>query len=259
MNQESTNNTPSIFSLAGSVALITGGNGGLGRAMALGLLSAGAKTAVTGRSPQKNAAMTQELGDRGAVFELDVRDETAVEQTIAQVVAHFGRLDILINNAGNGGGGPVMEMPRDVWQAVIDTHLTGSFLCAKHAARQMTAQGDGGKIINIGSMYSIYGTNGFVDYGVAKAGVLGLTRGLAIELAEHDIQVNAILPGWYDTAMTHETYRSERGEEIRRKTPAGRWGQGEDIAGTAIFLASAASDFVTGASIPVDGGYLIMN
>lgn len=257
MNQQP-NNAPPQFSLTGKVALITGGNGGLGRAMALGLLSAGAKVTVTGRSPQKNAVVARELGENGAVFELDVRDETAVEETIAQVVAHFGRLDILINNAGNGGGGPLMEMPREVWQSVIDTHLTGSFLCAKHGSKQIVAQGNGGKIINIGSMYSIYGTDGFVDYGAAKAGVLGLTRGLAVELAPHDIQVNAILPGWFDTAMTYETYRSERGEQIRRKTPAGRWGEDADIAGAAIFLASAASDFVTGASLPVDGGYLIM-
>jgi len=247
----------SLFSLENKVALITGGNGGIGHAIALGLCSAGANVAVTGRNSQKNEIVAEELGDAGAVFSLDVRDEPAVERTIAQVVERFGRLDILVNNAGNGRGGPVMEMSGEDWEAVIGTHLTGSFLCAKHAAKMMAAQGTGGKIINIGSMYSVFGAPNFADYGSAKAGVLGLTRSLAIELAPHNIQVNAILPGWYETEMTQQVYDSSRGEQIRRKTPAGRWGEGEDIVGTGVFLASAASDFVTGAAIPVDGGYLI--
>jgi 2-deoxy-D-gluconate 3-dehydrogenase len=213
--------------------------------------------AVTGRNPQKNTAVAAELGGSGAVFTLDVRDETAVESAIGDVVQVFGRLDILVNNAGAGGGGPVTEMERAAWDDVIGTNLTGSFLCAKHAAKVMAAQGEGGKIINIGSMYSVFGTPNFIDYGASKAGVLGLTRGLAIELAAHDIQVNAILPGWFETEMTAALYASPRAEEIRRKTPAGRWGEGEDIVGPAVFLASAASDFVTGTAIAVDGGYLV--
>lgn len=127
----------------------------------------------------------------------------------------------------------------------------------QHAGRAMAAQGKGGKIINIGSIYSIYGTPGFAEYGASKTGVLGLTRALAIELAPHDIQVNAILPGWYETDMTQDEIGTTRGEEIRRKTPAGRWGNPEDLIGAAVFLASDASAFVTGAALPVDGGYLI--
>ncbi len=247
----------SLFSLEGKTALVTGGNGGLGRGMALGLRSAGARVAVTGRNPEKNAAVAKELGDQGMALSLDVRDEEAVERTVAEVVDGFGRLDILVNNAGVVRGGPVLERTLQDWDAVIETNLTGSFLCAKHAARAMVTRGQGGKIINIGSIYSIYGTPRFAGYGSSKAGVLGLTRALAIELAPHNIQVNAILPGWYGTEMTSDEVGTPLGEEIRRKTPAGRWGKVEDLVGAAVFLASAASSFVTGVGIPVDGGYLI--
>jgi 2-deoxy-D-gluconate 3-dehydrogenase len=246
----------SLFSLEGKIALVTGGNGGLGRGMALGLCSAGAKVAVTGRNSAKNRAVAHELGEDGLTISLDVRDEDAVEAAVAEVVATFGSLDILINNAGVGRGGPALDMALEDWEAVIATNLTGSFLCAKHAGRAMVARGNGGKIVNIGSAYSVYGTPEFVDYGSSKTGILGLTRGLAIELAPHNIQVNAILPGWYETDMT-TGHSASRGEEIRRKTPAGRWGIPEDLVGTAVFLASDASSFVTGIGLPVDGGYTI--
>jgi 2-deoxy-D-gluconate 3-dehydrogenase len=191
------------------------------------------------------------------VLHLDVGDETDVQNTIARVIDRFGRLDTLVNNAGIARGGPVLEMTREDWEAVITTNLTGSFLCAKHAAKAMAARSQGGKIINIGSIYSHYGAPQFAGYGASKAGVLGLTRALAIELAPYDIQVNAILPGWYETEMTREESESAIAEEIRRKTPAGRWGKIEDLIGASVFLASAASNFITGAAIPVDGGYLI--
>ena len=248
--------TLSLFSLEGKVALVTGGNGGLGRGIALGLQAAGANVAVTGRDPEKNEAIAVELGDGTLTLSLDVRDEGAVQDTVRKVVDRFGSLDILINNAGVGHGGSVLEMPLEGWEVVIATNLTGSFLCAKHAGRAMVAGGKGGKIINIGSAYSVYGTPHFVDYGSSKTGVMGLTRGLAIELAPHDIQVNAILPGWYETDMTEEIL-ADRGEEIRRRTPAGRLGVPEDLVGAAIFLASDASSFVTGIGLPVGGGYLI--
>jgi 2-deoxy-D-gluconate 3-dehydrogenase len=244
------------FSLEGRSALITGGNGGLGRVMALGLQSAGARVAVTGRNPAKNRAVGDELVD-GLTIEADIRDESDVENAVSEVISAFGSLDILVNNAGVVRGGPILDLAKEDWEAGIDTNLTGSFLCAKHAGRAMVAGGRGGKIINIGSIYSIYGTPGFAEYGSSKAGVLGLTRALAIELAPHDIQVNAILPGWYETDMTQDEVGTARGDEIRRKTPAGRWGDPADLVGTAVFLASAASAFVTGAAIPVDGGYLV--
>jgi 2-deoxy-D-gluconate 3-dehydrogenase len=246
-----------LFSLEGRAALVTGGNGGLGWAIALGLRAAGARVAVAGRNPAKNRAIADELGDPGAVFLADVRDEAAVEQTVALVMKRFGRLDILVNNAGLFRGGSVLTLSEEDWGAVIGTHLTGAFLCAKHAARAMIAGGGGGKIINIGSVYSRFGPPDFVDYATAKTGILGLTRALAVELAVHRIQVNAILPGWFETDLTRGLPATPLGEQIRRRTPAGRWGDPADLVGTAVYLASPASDFVTGAQISVDGGYAV--
>lgn len=246
-----------LFSLADRVALVTGGNGGLGRAIALGLRSAGARVVVTGRDAAKNAAIAAELGDPSAVLPLDVRDEDAVAAVIAAVRDRHGRIDILVNNAGLTARGPALDLPRATWQAILDTHLSGSFYCAKHVAPAMIAADRGGKIINIGSMYSIFGPPNVVAYASAKTGVIGLTRALAVELAPHRIQVNAILPGWYLTDLTRNLLTTPVGEEIRRKTPAGRWGEPEELVGTAIYLASAAANFVTGAAIPVDGGYSI--
>lgn len=249
------NNT--LFNLTDRVALITGGNSGLGRSMALGLRDAGATVVVTGRDPEKNAAMAAELGDPQAVLPLDVRDESAVEQTIAAVTDRLGRLDILINNAGAYRGGTAVEVDLSDWQAIIDTNLTGAFICARHAARVMIAQESGGKIVNIGSMYSVFGGSGGANYAASKTGLLGLTRALAVELGRHNIQVNAILPGWHWTPMTASIKGSPSEERIRRTTPAGRWGTADDVVGAAVFLASSASDFVTGAEIAVDGGYSI--
>ena len=175
---------------------------------------------MTGRDPAKNAAIAAELGD-DAVFNLDVRDGDSVAATIAAVAEHFGGLDILVNNAGLFRGGPLLGMKREDWQAVIDTHLTGSFLCAQAAAAAMTARGAGGKIINIGSMYSVYGAPEAADYGSAKTGLLGLTRALAVELAPDGIQVNAILPGWHVTPLTQPLHEIPLAEAIRAKTPAG--------------------------------------
>ena len=246
-----------LFSLADRVALITGGNGGIGLGIARGFRDAGATLAIAGRNPDKNAAVAEEFGDNHGIYDLDVRDEAAVEKTVARVVERFGRLDVLVNNAGQFIGGSVLAMKLDDWNAVIATHLTGSMLCAKHAARAMVAARRGGKIINIASMYSVFGAINGADYAAAKTGLLGLTRSHAAELGRDNIQVNAILPGWILTDMTGDLPNTPRGDNIVRKTPAGRWGEGPDMAGTAVFLASAASDFVTGVAIPVDGGYAI--
>jgi 2-deoxy-D-gluconate 3-dehydrogenase len=246
-----------LFSLAGKVALVTGGNGGIGRAIALGLREAGARVVVTGRNAAKNATIGKELGDPNSVFVLDVRDEDAVTNVVAQVAERYGRFDILVNNAGLFRGGSALSLSREDWDAVLATHLTGAFLCAKHAANAMIKAGNGGKIINIGSMYSLFGPPSYPDYAAAKTGVIGLTRALAVELAVHHIQVNAILPGWYETDLTRGLLDKPFGKEIRRRTAAGRWGDPRDLVGTAVFLAAPASDFVTGVSIPVDGGYSV--
>lgn len=246
-----------LFSLEGKTAFITGGNGGIGRALALGFQAAGAQVCVTGRNSDKNDAVGKELGDPTLVMALDVRDEAAIERALAHVVECFGQIDILVNNAGMFPGGSILDLSREDWDAVIGSHLTASYLCTKYAARAMVERGAGGKIINIGSMYSIFGPPRFSNYAAAKAGVLGLTRGTAVDLAPHNIQVNAILPGWYETDSSRGMPATPLGEQIRRKTPAGRWGNTEDLVGAAIFLSSAASDFVTGVALPVDGGYSI--
>jgi 2-deoxy-D-gluconate 3-dehydrogenase len=249
--------TTNLFRLEGRAALVTGGNGGLGRAMALGLQEAGAQVAVAGRDGKKNRTVAAEIGDPEAVFALDVRDEDAVRRTIDAVGERFGRLDVLVNAAGNFRGGSALELSLADWQAVLDTHLTGTFLCSRHAARAMVAAGGGGKIVNIGSMYSIFGPPRSVNYAAAKTGIVGLTRALAVELAPHRIQVNAILPGWFPTGLTAGAEETQWGERIRRKTPAGRWGAPRDLVGAVVFLASAASDFVTSVALPVDGGYSV--
>ena len=246
-----------LFSLAGKTALVTGGNGGIGRAIALAFQAAGANVAVTGRSEEKNTAIGAELGPDALVCSMDVRDEGEVGTTVDKVVERFGAVHILVNNAGNVSLENVLEMPRARWDAVIETHLTGAFLCAQAAGRAMVRQGEGGKIINIGSMYSVYGPPNILHYATAKTGMLGLTRGLAVELAAHNIQVNALLPGWIETDLNRERMRGALGEHARRKTPGRRLSRTDDLVGAAIFLASPASDFVTGVTLPVDGGYSI--
>ena len=246
-----------LFSLAGRVALITGSNRGIGLGLARGFRDAGARVAITGRDTAKNAEAAAELGEAHAAYALDVGDEAAVKATVAQVVERFGRLDILVNNAGQFIGGSMLETEKADWDAVIATHLSGSFLCAKYAARAMVAVGNGGKIINIGSIYSLFGNPNGASYATVKTGLIGLTRSHAAELGARNIQVNAIMPGWIMTDMTADMPGTPRGDATLGRTPAGRWGKCEDLVGTAVFLASAASDFVTGAAIPVDGGYAI--
>jgi 2-dehydro-3-deoxy-D-gluconate 5-dehydrogenase len=244
------------FRLDGKVALVTGGNGGLGQAIARGLRAVGAEVAVTGPDAVKNLEAVEDHGAHN-VLEVDVRDEESVSQAIAAVVERHGRLDVLVNNAGVGGSYSVLDMTLEEWRLLVDTSLTGSFLCSKHAARAMIEAGNGGAIINLGSMYSVFGPPRAVGYASAKAGILGLSRALAVELAPHGIRSNAILPGWIETAMTARPLGGEIGYEVHRRTPAGRFGRPADLVGAAIYLASDASSFVTGVELPVDGGYRV--
>lgn len=246
------------FSLAGKVALVTGGNAGIGRALALALRQAGAKVAVGARRPDRNAEVLAELGADGAAFELDVTDEAGIERAVQGVVARWGRLDILVNNAGTVNRKSVMELERAAWDHVMNTNLTGPFLCTKHAARIMKSQGSG-KIINIASIYGLVApSKGLqVPYSVSKAGVIALTRVNAVELAAHGIQVNAIAPGYYFTEMTAELSGTPLEQTLKRRTPSGRLGETDDLTGTCVYLASRASDHVTGVCIPVDGGYVV--
>ena len=247
----------SPFSLEGRVALVTGGNSGIGRTLALALREAGAKVAIGGRRVERNAAVLAELGDQAAAFELDVCDEPSVERTIAGVVKRFGRIDVLVNNAGDVNRKSVMELEREDWDRVMAINLTGPFLCTKHAARRMQAQGSG-KIINIASVYGLTApSKGLqVAYTASKHGVIGLTRVNAVELMPLGIQVNAIAPGYFFTEMTGELRGTPLEQAIKRRTPSGRLGETSELVGTCLYLASAASDHVSGICIPVDGGYL---
>lgn len=248
--------TLSLFSLEGRVAVITGGNSGLGRAIALGFCDAGAKVAVTGRNTAKNNKIRAELGECGAAFTMDVRSEFEIERAMQQVFNQFGRLDILVNNAGLVKVGAIVATDIKDWNEVVDTNLNGAFLCARQAARLMIARGAGGKIINISSVQAHYGPWDFASYAASKAGINALTRALAVELAPHNIQVNTIEPGYFDTEMS-AGFPDWLRRQITNKAPARRFGKPEELVGAAVFLASSASDYVTGSTIRVDGGYCI--
>jgi 2-deoxy-D-gluconate 3-dehydrogenase len=248
-----------LFDLSGRVAVVTGGNGGIGLGMARGLAASGAKVVVAARDPVKSEAALAALsglGGESAFIALDVADEGSCRAMVDASIDRFGRLDILVNNAGISIRKPAETYSAAEWHSVLDTNLTGAFICSQAAHPAMKRAG-GGKIINIGSMYSIFGAAYAVPYAASKGGLVQLTKSLAAAWAADNIQVNAVLPGWIDTELTRDARREVAGlhERVLARTPAGRWGIPEDLAGTAVFLASAASDFVTGAAIPVDGGF----
>ena len=247
------------FDLAGRVAIVTGGNGGIGLGMATGLAQAGAALLIAGRNAAKNAAAVkalEALGAQAAAVEADVTVQAECRALIEAASGRFGRLDILVNNAGTN----IRKQPQDYtleeWQSVLNTNLTSAFLCSQAAYPAMQKSG-GGKIINIGSMLSIFGAAFAGPYGASKGGIVQLSKSLACAWAKDNIQVNAVLPGWIDTELTRAARKDIPGlhERVLARTPAGRWGDPGDFAGIAVFLASSAADFVTGAAIPVDGGY----
>jgi 2-deoxy-D-gluconate 3-dehydrogenase len=251
---------PGLFDLSGKVAVVTGGNGGIGRGIAIGLAEAGASVAIFGRNEDKNQRVLAELkaiGVASIAVKIDLTDRAAAAPALSRVESELGSTSILVNNAGNVSlsGGILNEKPED-WDNVIETQLNAVFLLSKLVAQSMVSHG-GGKIINIGSMYSFFGSGLIPSYSAAKGAVIQLTKSMAIEFAPHNIQVNAIAPGWIETDMTAPAKTMPLNDEILSRTPAGRWGQPKEIAGTAVYLASRASDFVTGATIRVDGGYSI--
>jgi 2-deoxy-D-gluconate 3-dehydrogenase len=250
-----------MFDLTGRVAIVTGGNGGLGLAMAEGMAACGADIVVAGRNAEKARAALDTLAQHGrrAIFiAADVTSQAACRKLVADTVAQLGRLDILVNNAGTS----IRKMPQDYseaeWHQVLDTNLTSAFLCSQAAYAPM-CQAGGGKMINIGSMMSLFGAPYATPYASSKGGIVQMTRCLATAWAKDNIQVNAVLPGWIDTDLTRTARSQVDGlhQRVEARTPAGRWGVPGDLSGVAAFLASAASDFVTGAAIPVDGGYSV--
>src|SRR3954464_6024785 len=246
------------FELQGKAALVTGGNGGIGLGMAQGLAAAGAKVAIAGRDEDKNAGALKALGDGAVALVADVTDERACRAMVDEAGSRLGRLDILVNNAGINIRRQPQDYTLEEWQRVLSANLTSAFVAAQAAYPHFVRAG-GGKIVNIGSMMSMFGASFAAPYGASKGGIVQLTRSLACAWAKENIQVNAVLPGWIDTALTRRARGEVAGlhERVVARTPAGRWGTPQDMGGIAVFLCSTASDFITGTAIPVDGGYSI--
>jgi 2-dehydro-3-deoxy-D-gluconate 5-dehydrogenase len=253
-----------VFRLDGKLAIVTGGNKGIGKGIARGLARAGADILIadiafraTGEATDTVLEIKRDFGVEVIGVKADIRQEPDNREMVRKAVEEFGRIDILVCNAGIPSGGVLPEdMPVAKWDEIIETNLRSFFIAAREVHPVMARVG-GGKIISIGSVTSLMGIGSFAVYGASKGGVLQLTRGLASAWAKHGIQVNCILPGWINTELSVRAKERDPGlgQRVAARTPAGRWGEIADIAGTAVFLASRASDFITGAAIPVDGGY----
>ncbi|MFI5457024.1 MAG: SDR family NAD(P)-dependent oxidoreductase [Isosphaerales bacterium] len=249
-----------LFDLSGKVAIVTGGNGGIGLGIAHGLARAGADIVVLARNTAKSESavkrLQEESGVRALAVTADVSHEADVERAVAEIENHFGRIDILFNNAGIN----VRKQPQDLsledWQKVMNVNLTSAFLMSKAVYPAMKKAGRG-KIVNIGSMTSIFGASFAPAYASSKGAIVQLTKSLALAWAPDNIQVNAILPGWFDTELTQNAREQIPGlhERVLARIAVGRWAKPVDMAGTAVWLASAGSDYVTGIAVPVDGGY----
>ena len=250
------------FDLTGRVAVVTGGNGGIGFGMARGLARAGASIAVVGRDAGKSARAVSEIeavGSAAVAIEADVTESDALRQMAETAAERLGGIDILVNNAGTNVRKRPEDLGEDEWRTVMDTNITSAFLASKACYPYMKRAGRG-KILNNGSMLSIFGAPWAPAYAASKGGMVQLTKALATAWADDGIQVNCFLPGWIDTALTVRARQDVEGlhDRVLARTPAGRWGCIEDFEGIAVFLASRASDFVTGAAIPVDGGFSVM-
>jgi NAD(P)-dependent dehydrogenase (short-subunit alcohol dehydrogenase family) len=253
------------FDLTGKVALVTGGNGGIGLGMAEGLAQAGAKVAIWGQNPQKNADAEAKLKGYGGevlVQQVDVNDEAAVVKGVADVLERFGRLDFVAANAGVGGGAPFHEMTTDKWRRVTTVNLDAVFWTFREAAKHMIERaqaGDpGGSLLVTSSTSAIHGAPKNQAYAATKGGVLAMVRGLAVEYARYGIRANSILPGWIRSDMTAAAQKWDKfNDQVIGRVPMRRWGDPEDFSGIAVYLASDASRFHTGDSFVIDGGYTI--
>ena len=250
-----------LFDLSGKVAIVTGGNGGIGLGMAQGLAAAGATVVIAGRNHHKNSeavAAVQSQGGQAHAVAVDVMQQASCEQMVQSTLQAHGRVDILVNNAGMN----IRKQPQSYalaeWNEVMQTNLTSAFVCSQ-AVYGAFEKNRAGKIINIGSMMSLFGASFATPYAASKGGMVQMTKALACAWAVQNIQVNAILPGWIDTDLTRQARVDVQGlhDRVLERTPAKRWGVPNDFAGIAVFLASSASDFITGAAIPVDGGYSV--
>ena len=247
-----------------AVAVVTGGNGGIGLGIAKGLAEAGARVVISGRNETKNQQALAELQASQPechAVRCDVRDKKAITALFDETRARYGPVEILVNNAGVAIGVAPESITDEDWDTVLDTNLKSVFWCCQAAfddLKQQSGRGRAGKIINIGSMYSIFGGARVASYGASKGGVVQLTKALAAAWGAYDIQVNAILPGWIATDMTVAVQEDTAfSDSIIERTPAARFGEPDDLSGAAVFLASKAANFVTGVALPVDGGYSV--
>ncbi len=249
-----------LFDLSGKVALVTGASKGLGRAMALGLARAGCDLALCARDEAgllETRAAVEALGIRAEPFGLDVLSRESVGAAVAAVAASFGKIDVLVNNAGVNVRKTTLDLAEEEWDRVLDTNLKGYFLVARAVAPHMIRRGRG-KVIHLSSIFGAVGMNNQLAYACSKGGINQMTKVMAIEWAPHNIQVNAIGPTYFETPLVAQLRNDpERFRFINERTPMGRWGQPEELEGTVIFLASKASDFITGQTIYVDGGWTI--
>ena len=250
-----------MFDLKGHVAVVTGGNRGIGLGMAKGLAKAGAQVAIWARNQditREAVAELRALGAQSEGFACDVTSEDQVRTALRETLAHFGRVDSCFANAGVMLGRSFVDMTLEEWNQVININLTGVFLTFRETARHMIERGGGGRLVATASIGALFGMPKQQHYGATKAGILALVRGVAAELARHDIQANALLPGWIETEMTAGARSWEKlANEVVRRTPAKRWGKPEDFEAVAVYLASPASRFHTGDVLRIDGGYSV--
>ena len=251
----------SLFDLTGKVAVVTGGNRGIGLGMARGLARAGASLALWARDTSRNAEAAEELSALGVDVEsvaCDVSNESDVTRATNETLERFGRIDIGVANAGYGAPADLFKLSLDGWRELLATNLDGAFMTFRELGRHMKERGEGGKLIAISSISAMSGTPMQPHYAASKGGLEAMVRSFAVRLARYDIQVNAIQPGWIVTEATQGASENEDfSSVVMRRTPARRWGSTEDFEGIAIYLASGASNYHTGDVIRIDGGYWI--
>lgn len=249
------------YDLRGEVAVVTGGNGGIGLGIARALAEAGAHVAVWGRNPDKNAAALEQLeaiGNPAVAIRCDVSDEEQVSAALAETVDRLGSLDTMFANAGIGSATPFVDMTFEEWRRVIGVNLDGTFLSLRAAARYLVDRGRGGSLVAISSIVAVEGAPGLEHYAASKAGLLALVRSLAVELARHRVRCNSLLPGWTATDLNAEARKDARFyDTVTARTAVRRWAEPDDYAEAAVFLAGKEPLFHTGAELVVDGGYTI--
>lgn len=256
-----TSSTDQLLDLSGRVFVVTGGNSGIGLGIARGVVRAGGSVAIWSRRADRNAAAAaalDEKGERAAGFECDVAQEQQVAAAMKKTLAHFGRLDGLVANAGISGRNPVQEMSLEEWRQVMTVNLEGAFLCLREAARVLVDQGEGGALVGVSSTSAIHGAPGQEHYSASKTALLGMMRSLAVELARHGIRANALLPGWTETELTTPLFGWEKFmTNTTKRTPVGRWATPEDFETVGAFLLDPKIPFHTGDAMVVDGGYTV--